>query len=302
MHIPILVTEVLHMLDIQPDDIVLDGTVGFGGHAQAICSKLGKKGIYIGLDQDPNAIQAASRISADEIAPNTAYKLILAQTNFRNFPIVLKKHGIASVTKCLLDLGMSSFHLDQSNKGFSFQRDEPLDMRMYSPADHLSDSKTAADILNTYSETELIHVFQTFGEFRHPERFVSEILRRRAHDKIQTTTELVGLIKKGFYFRNKRSLYINTCARVFQALRIEVNQELDALKEFLGYLKDYLAENGRAAILTFHSLEDKIVKDFVKNNKEWLTPLNKKVIKPAQSEIRKNSRSKSAKLRVIARQ
>jgi len=284
-HIPIMVKQIEDFLDIQPNDIILDGTIGFGGHASQLLTHLSDKGLLIGLDQDQEAVNYCKNKFKN--TPN----VIIEHENFANFQKNLKNKKI---NKVLIDLGMSSFHLDLSNRGFTFQGSEPLDMRMND-----KNELTAEKILNTYSEDNLIEIFKSYGELYKPEKFSSKILESRKKTPYKTTDQLVQTIKKGFYFRNKRSVYMRTCAQVFQALRIEVNQELAALENFLSNILDYLAPNGKIAILSFHSLEDRQVKQFGKKNKFNFQKQSTKVIKPTQTEIKSNPRSKSAKLRLF---
>lgn len=266
-HIPVLLNETIDILDIRKTDIVLDGTIGFGGHSSQILAKL-SSGKLIGLDQDPNAIAFCKK----------SYKnIVLENINFADFAKVLAKHKIKKLDKVLLDLGMSSYQLDSDDRGFSFQGSQPLDMRM-----NVNNELTGAKILNSYSAEQLIELFKTYGELYRPEKFVSKILEQRPY---QTTDELVQTIKKGFFFRNKRHVFMRTCSQVFQALRIEVNQELIVLNKFLDTILDYLNPEARIAIITFHSLEDRIIKNFGKANKFKLKKLTTKVIKPTQTEI-----------------
>jgi len=284
-HIPIMVQEISDFLDIQPNDIILDGTIGFGGHASHLVTNLSNKGRLIGLDQDQEAVNFCKNKFKNN--PN----IIIEHENFANFP---KNLPTPKVNKVLIDLGMSSFHLDHANRGFTFQGSEPLDMRM-----NQETQLTAEKILNTYPENKLIEIFKSYGELFKPEKFASKILEYRKQTPYKTTDQLVQTIKKGFYFRNKRSVYMRTCAQVFQALRIEINQELAALENFLSNILDYLAPNGKIAILSFHSLEDRQVKQFGKKNKFKFQKLSSKVIKPTQTEIKSNPRAKSAKLRLF---
>ncbi len=274
-HIPILVAEIIDLLDIQPDDTVLDGTIGFGGHSGAILKKLKSPTQLTGLDQDPSAI---------EFCKKKFPKIKLLHQNFSNIP--KKKYS-----KILLDLGMSSFHIDLSGRGFSFQKDEPLDMRMNTNAE-----TTAADILNTYSKGDLGQVFLEFGEIYRPEKLVENIVKRRP---LATTEDLKSAIKSSFYFRDNRAVMMRMYAQIFQALRIEVNQELAVLQTFLETVGSHLKKGGRVAILTFHSLEDRLIKNFVRDHKDTFRKINKNVIQATQTEIRANSRAKSAKLRVF---
>ena len=287
-HIPVLYQACMDHLDIEPNDIVLDGTLGFGGHSQGILEKLGPKGRLIGLDQDPYAIQyCQSRFSSHS-------QIHFFQLNFSQFSKALAKEDLHFINKGLLDLGMSSYHLDSSERGFSFLKSEPLDMRM-NPKNPLS----ATTILKDYSEESLTQLFQTYGDLYRCQKLVSNIIYFRKQHALDTTDDLIQIIKKSFFFKNRRSLYMKTCSQVFQALRIEVNQEFNHLSSFLNQVLDFLAPKGRIAIISFHSSEDRLVKHFIKGHKSLIKPCYKGVLTASQTEIKENSRSKSAKLRVF---
>ena len=288
VHSPVLIDPVIEFLDIQPDDIVLDCTVGFGGHAALLLPLLGEKGRYIGLDRD----EAAWAFCRERFADNPKFEAI--HTTFADFKSVLDRLGLPHITKCLVDLGISSFQLDHPERGFSFLTDAPLDMRMDAQA-----KLDAATILNTYPPTELSRIFIEFGELRNPAKLVDTIFDTRKKLRYATTFQLVDTIKKSFFFKNSRPFYMKTCSQVFQALRIEVNGELDQLNRCLTQLTDSLARGGRAAFISFHSTEDRIIKYFVKARPDTLARVTKKAISATQTEIRANSRSKSAKVRVF---
>lgn len=279
-----MVNEILEALDIQPSDTVFDGTLGFGGHAQKLAEKLDKVGQFIGCDKDPDALAHCKHHLMSK-APFYLFHGSYAQAG--DF---LAQSDCKKVDKLLIDCGMSSYQLDHPDRGFSFQIDAPLDMRMDS-----TQALAASTILNTYSKEALIQILSDYGDLYRIDRFISEILERRKRSAFSTTSELVATIKSGFYFRNSRRRYIQTCSRVFQALRIEVNQEFHDLISFLDSLSSILAKNGRISFLTFHSAEDRIVKRFFKGNPTFKAL--SKVIKAPQSEIKMNSRARSAKLR-----
>ncbi len=289
IHKPVLLDAVINSLAIQPDDIVLDGTIGFGGHSSAIYQQLGENGKLIGLDQDPVPYQYNLKQFDDK--PN----VFLFQKNYQYFADCLAEIGIDKINKVLIDLGISSFQIDSSNRGFTYQKEEPLDMRM----DPLNNSLTAEKIINNYEEEDLFRIFFDFGEIKKPEKLVENIIIKRKLEPVLSTKNLVDIIKKSFFFRNSHKLYFRTLSQVFQALRIEVNQELKVLENFLENIINYLEPNARIAIITFHSLEDKIVKQFAKEHSNVLEPVNKKVIKPKYEEVRLNSRARSAKLRIL---
>jgi len=285
IHIPVLLNEVIEQLDPQPSDRFLDGTLGFGGHASHILPFL-TEGTYTGIDQDPVARQH----TAERFKSNTNVRIL--EGNFSEAFDLLNKHSIAYPTKILLDLGYSSFQLDQSQRGFSFLSDELLDMRMNPTA-----KLTAFEILQRYDHKKLSDVFFNYGELRHNKKLVENIIHTRKIKPIKTTTDLVELIKKSYFFNQKRSLFMKTCSQVFQALRIEVNKELDHLNTFLTQL-ELAPPNVRVAIISFHSIEDRVIKHTVKE-KTYLRPVLKKPLQATQQEISENSRSKSAKLRVF---
>ncbi len=289
-HIPVLCEEVVSGLDIQPDDIVVDGTLGFSGHARAMLPSLTGQGLYIGIDRDQDALNFSKQVLAPY--PNVSFH----HMTYIDFPKALIQCGKTGCDKMLVDLGVSSWQIDQAERGFSFTKEGPLDMRM-----NASDTVSASTILMTYSEEELHHIFLTYGELFNPQKLVRLIVEVRKQLPEFSTMDLVALIKKSFYFNNQRSQFLKTCAQVFQALRIEVNQELAQLESFLEQLHQWLNPNGRIAIITFHSLEDRMVKYFFKDNKAWLEPVGKKVIAPTYAQAGKNPRSKSAKLRIVKR-
>lgn len=286
-HIPVLLNETLACLDIQPDDIVMDGTIGFGGHSAEILTKLGPNGRLIGVDQDPSAIEyCQNRFSSNP-------QVVLEYQRFDQLDQIMDKYQISAFNKVLLDIGMSSYQLDLAHRGFSFQKlEDLLDMRMNS-----QNPLTAAEILNTYSGEELFQIFRDYGELYHPEKLVEYIMTTRNQKPLATVSDLMTCVKKGFFFRNNRNLYMKISAQVFQSLRIAVNSELDVLHSFLEKIVAKLAPNGRLVIISFHSLEDRMIKEFGKKNDTTLQNLTPKVIQAPQSEIKKNIRAKPAKLR-----
>lgn len=286
IHKPILLEESVLALDLKDTDTVVDGTMGYGGHSEAILFHI-PNGHLIGIDQDLNAIaHCKDRFKAHK-------NVHIFHNNFSEISAVLEKQKIETVNKIIVDLGMSSFHLDNSERGFTFLKEEPLDMRM-----NQTQTLTAKEVLNTYSHAELEEIFIQFGEIRKPEKLVESIIHNRKISPYENTKNLVDTIKKSFFFRNKRTLYMRTCAQVFQALRIEVNNEFGTLETLLESVTKHLAPNGRAAFITFHSLEDRMVKKFFVARKDTYTLVSNKVLKPSKEERTKNSRSRSAKLRV----
>jgi 16S rRNA (cytosine1402-N4)-methyltransferase len=291
-HVPIMVTDILAYLPKKesPTDpfIYIDGTVGYGGHSSEIINAIDTHSSLIGIDQDKTAISYCRNRFSEES------RCEIVKGNFSEISTILASKKISHFNFLLLDLGISSFHLDSSEKGFTHQKDEPLDMRM-------NDSLplTAKIILDTYSTEELTHIFQDYGELRRVEKFVETIIAQRG--KLETTFDLITSIKKSFYFRNKRSVYLRTCAQVFQSLRIEVNQELHHIKHILSQLDGITVPGSTIAIISFHSLEDRLIKQFIRTHSDTFTACHKKVIKPSQNEIKRNSRSRSAKLRVFSK-
>ena len=267
----------------------MDGTVGYGGHAAELLSGL-TQGMLIGLDRDATAIQHSGK--RFENIP--CVKLV--QANYDEFPRVLETLNIPKVSKILLDLGVSSLQIDQPGRGFSFQKDGPLDMRMS------SEGVSAEDILNTYTESELMRIFTEWGDLRYPQKLVTNLLNARTQGLPKTTLELVQIIKKSFFFKNQRSLFMKTCSQVFQSLRMEVNQEMAHLTQCLEQIPLYMKPGGRLAIITFHSIEDRMVKTFFKARKDSFVPVTKKVISATYAQAGINPRAKSAKLRLLSYQ
>lgn len=284
-HIPVLLKECLEGLDIQATDTVLDGTLGYGGHSEKILENLGENGILIGLDQDPTAISYCKEKFKNK-------NILIEQKNFSQFEDALEKHTIKKISKGLFDLGISSLQLDTKERGFSFLKSGPLDMRM-----NTNSQKTALHILKTYSKEALSNIFFKYGEL-HQNKYLCENIHKY-RKQIEDIDSFIEVIKKSYHFNNNRVYYMKTLSQIFQALRIEVNEELTHLETLLQKLLLYLENNGRVAIITFHSIEDRIVKNFIRQNKATLTPLNKKVIVATKEEFQKNSRSKAAKLRLF---
>ena len=288
-HEPVLLENVQLLLDCKDNDLVVDGTVGFGGHASVLLSGLSDKGHLIGIDQDEDALSyCRSKFSLDP-------RVTLVKGNYSNIRSIIHKCGYDRIDKCLIDCGISSFQLDRTERGFSFLNDNALDMRM----DALDNPLTAAELLNTYSKDDLLRLFREFGELRSCEKFVDELISFRENHVFRIAPDLVQCIKKGFYFRNKRQVYMRICAQVFQACRIEVNQELKHLELFLSDIIECLSPGGRCALISFHSLEDRVIKTFIRSQKDRIVPINKNVVQLSYKEAKKNTRAKSAKLRVF---
>ena len=281
-HIPVMVSEVLSYLNICPDGIYFDGTIGLGGHTKHILSHLNKKGTLIGIDRDGEALEIC-RTNLQ----NFSSSILLLQTSFEIISDILNQQKIPTVNGILLDLGLSSFQLDSNNRGFSFAKPGPLDMRFDS-----SYSRTVSDLIQDSSTEELALIIRDFGEERHAKRIAKTMKKGKP---IRTVEDLVEVIRRTTppAHRNR------TFARVFQAFRIAVNQELDRLKTFLNNSIDCLTVGGRIVIISYHSLEDRLVKHAFKNLSlnNRLSIHTKKPLTPSEDECFVNRRSKSAKLR-----
>ncbi|MBQ1973864.1 MAG: 16S rRNA (cytosine(1402)-N(4))-methyltransferase RsmH [Paraprevotella sp.] len=292
-HIPVLLTETVDGLNIRPDGVYVDVTFGGGGHSREIMRRLGPKGKLFSFDQDADA--EANRINND--------RFVFVRSNFRYLKNWMRYHGIEKIDGLLADLGVSSHHFDAEERGFSFRFDAKLDMRMNQRA-----GQTAADILNTYDKERLAQLFYLYGELKNGNKLASVIEKHRQNAPFVNTEDLLEIIRPLFgREREKKEI-----AKVFQALRIEVNHEMEALKDMLNAATELLSEGGRLSVLTYHSLEDRIVKNLIKTgNIEGrieqdffgritapLKPINNKVIIPTDKEQASNPRSRSAKLRI----
>lgn len=286
IHTPVLVKEVLEYLDPKPNENFVDATCGEGGHAIEILQRTGPNGKLLGIDADPAQVEhckaTTKEFSARVVVENGSYAHIQDIAARKEFGLV---HGI------LADLGYSSWHMESSGKGFSFQKDEPLDMR-YSGAGEL----TAEIIVNEWLEEEIRKILEEYGEEKFSKKIAKEIIQQRKTRRIKTTFALRDIIEKIVARQGK----IHPATRTFQALRIAVNGELDALTAFLPQALELLAPQGRLAVISFHSLEDRIVKQFF-NNQKGLKVLTKKPISALPEEILLNPRARSAKLRVITK-
>lgn len=290
-HQSVLLKEVLKYFQLGKDSIFVDGTLGGGGHAKAILEKT--PGRVIGIDQDLEAIFAAKE-NLDAFKDHVEF----VHDNYSNLPKILKSKGIEKVDGILLDLGVSSYQLDNKDRGFSFLADAPLDMRM-----NQSETESATDIINNYSETDLAGIFYDYGGERNSRKIAKNIVEARKTGRIETTNELSKIVEQSFPASYKNKYKIHPATRVFQALRIETNNELNVLKEFIPNAAELLADDGRLLIISFHSLEDGIVKhafrDLENNFPDKFKVLMKKPITATEDEIRENPRSRSAKLRVL---
>ncbi|MCD8165603.1 MAG: 16S rRNA (cytosine(1402)-N(4))-methyltransferase RsmH [Bacteroides sp.] len=292
-HIPVLRNESVDGMNIRPDGTYVDVTFGGGGHSREILNRLGEKGRLLGFDQDEDTLTNL---------PEDA-RFTFVKSNFRYLKNFLRYHGIEKVDAILADLGVSSHHFDDSSRGFSFRFNGKLDMRMNQSA-----PLTAADVLNTYPEEELARIFYLYGELKNSRKLAAVIATNRRQKNIRTIEEFMEIIKPLFgREREKKEL-----AKVFQALRIEVNREMEALEEMLMAATEVLKPGGRLVVITYHSLEDRMVKnimksgrtdgktekDFFGNSQSPFRLVNNKVIVPDAEEIERNPRSRSAKLRI----
>lgn len=292
-HVPVLLQEVLEVLNIQENDVVLDATLGGGGHTKAFASLLGEDGHLIGFDVDSGALARAR-----EQLVGTKPQITLVHDNFRNVSAKLSEYRIDGIDKALFDLGWSSDQLEESGRGFSFQQDEPLQMTL---SDSITEETlTALDIVNTWQEESIADILYGWGGERFSRRIARGIVAARKETLIETTAQLVDIVTKAVpaqYRRGKR----NPATKTFQALRIAVNDELGALKDALEALPDITHDGAIVSFLTFHSLEDKLVKETFRTwaQKGMGALVTKKPIPPSISEVGQNPRSRSAKLRAF---
>lgn len=300
-HIPVLLNESIEGLNLQKGGIYVDVTMGGGGHTLEILNRMDKDATLFSFDQDLDAYQNMLQSHADDIAQDERF--VFVRSNFRYLKNWMRYHGVEQIDGLLADLGVSSHHFDDENRGFSFRFDSPLDMRMNKSA-----TQTAADVVNNYSEEALADVFYLYGELKNARRIASLLVKQRAQNEIKTTQQLITVLEPLF----KREREKKDLAKLFQALRIEVNGEMQALKEMLNSATQLLKKGGRLSIITYHSLEDRIVKNIMKaGNVEGKveqdfygrihTPfklINNKVIVPSEEEQEQNPRSRSAKLRI----
>ena len=306
-HVSVLLEETIEQLHIRPEGIYVDGTLGGGGHAWEVCRRLSDKGRFIGIDQDADAIEAAGKRLAE-----FGDKVTIIRSNYCNMRSELHKIGIEKVDGIVLDLGVSSYQLDSAERGFTYREDAPLDMRM-----DQRQARTAKDIVNEYSELELFRIIRDYGEDKFAKNIAKHIVSAREKKPIETTGELTEIIKAAI----PAKLRMNgghPAKKTFQAIRIELNQELEVLKNSLDDMIDLLNPGGRICVITFHSLEDRIVKTIFKTNENPCTCPStfpvcvcgkkpkgrvavKKPIVPGPEELEENKRSKSSKLRVFER-
>lgn len=304
-HVSVLLTETIDNLNIKPDGIYLDGTLGGGGHAYQICRRLSKNGRFFGIDQDEDAIWAAAK-RLEDFKDN----ITIIHSNYCNAREALLERGVDGVDGIVLDLGVSSYQLDNEERGFSYKYDTDLDMRM----DRSSDF-SAKTIINEYSEAELYRIIRDYGEERFAKNIAKHIVQRRSQKPVETTGELNEIIKAAIPAK-MRAKTGHPSKRTFQAVRIECNHELEVLRDSLDQMIEMLNPGGRLCIITFHSLEDRIVKSAFKKNENPCTcppefpvcvcgksskgrVITRKPILPGEKELEENKRAKSAKLRVF---
>lgn len=302
-HISVLLEESVNSLNIKPDGVYIDCTAGGGGHSAVILSRLGEGGRLICVDQDPTAIQVVSeRFKNDD-------RVTVVHSNFSNFAQILDDLDVDCVDGIVADLGVSSHQLDTAERGFSFHKDAPLDMRMSQKG------KSARDVVNTYTENQLYTIIKSYGEEKFADRVARAIVNARQEKAIETTIELSDIVSNAIPAKFRRNAH--PARKTFQAIRIEVNGELDVLRETLPVMFDRLKGDGVMSIITFHSLEDRIVKDFFRTLKEGCTcPKDFPVcvcgkqpkaivksagVKASEKELDDNNRSRSAKLRTAMR-
>ncbi len=306
-HKSVLLEETVSGLNIKPDGIYVDGTLGGGGHAYEVCKQLNDKGRFIGIDQDEAAIEAASARLSD-----FGERVTIVRSNYCDMKLRLQELGIDKVDGIVLDLGVSSYQLDTAERGFSYRVDAPLDMRM-----DRRQKLTAKDIVNDYSEMDLFRIIRDYGEDKFAKNIAKHIVLEREKGPIETTGQLIEIIKRAIPMKFQKTSG-HPAKRTFQAIRIELNRELDVLRDNLDEMIELLNEGGRICIITFHSLEDRIVKSIYKKNEDPCTcpshfpvcvcgnvskgkVITRKPILPSEEELEENSRSKSAKLRIFER-
>ncbi len=306
-HTSVLLEEVIENLNIRPNGIYVDGTLGGAGHSRVICEQLSENGRLIGIDQDTDALEAAT-----SVLESYGQRVQIVHSNYEAFASILSRLGIDRVDGILLDLGVSSYQLDTDSRGFSYMKEGPLDMRM-----NAEQAQTAYDIVNGFSAEELTRIFKVYGEERYAKPIAAAICQQRERQPLSTTLELVEVIRNTIPMKAQRDGG-HPAKRVFQAIRIELNRELEVLRNTLETMVRHLTDGGRLCVITFHSLEDRIVKQEMKRLENPCTcpahfpvcvcgqtslgrVISRKPILPGAEELLRNSRSASAKLRVFER-
>ncbi len=305
-HTPVMLQEVVHFLDLRPGKIIVDGTLGGAGHSKAICKKILPTGILIGIDQDSDAVRNAKHVLA-EFAPN----IHLIHDNFVHLAQILKALDINTVDGILLDLGLSLHHIESSKRGFSFKRNEPLDMRM-----NTLTTTTAENLVNEMDQEHLARLFRTYGEEKWARPIAKRILQARKRSRIKTSGQLCDIVCDVIPGASRRGRRIHPATKIFMALRIAVNRELEILDDFMKNVVTLLSPGGRLCVLSYHSLEDRIIKSRIRefekgctcppefpfcvcNKKSQVRRVIKKVLKPTKEEVGINPMARSARLRVI---
>lgn len=305
-HITAMLQEAVDMLACRPGKTIVDGTLGGSGHARLICEKIEPDGIFVGVDQDRDAIDHARRV-----LPSDESRIHIVHGNYVDLPLFLDQRGIGAVDGILIDIGLSLHQIEASGRGFSFSRDEPLDMRM----DVRSDV-TAADLVATLSDRDLAQLFSRYGEERWAGRIARHLVKHRKARPVTTSVQLARLVAEAVPAAPSRKQKIHPATRVFMALRIAVNRELDVLDRFLGTAVDLLNPGGRLCVLSFHSLEDRIVKHrframerpctcppsfprCVCGRQATVRLLTRKVLRPTDAEVRENPMARSTRLRAV---
>ena len=287
LHVPVMLDEVVHWLEPRAGQTFVDGTLGGGGHTEALARRVGPSGLVIALDRDPAARDAAERRLA-------GLPVKLVASDFRELDVVLAQLEVPAVDGIVLDLGLSSDQLADESRGFSFDAQGPLDLR-FDP----SSGEPAWQVLETIGETELANLIYRYGEERHSRRIARNIVKRRSETPIRTAAQLAQIVRASVP-RGPDARRIDPATRTFQALRIAVNDELGALERSLATFPACLAPQGRFAVISFHSLEDRMVKEAFRGDQR-LEPLTRKPLRPSETEIEHNPRARSAKLRVAKR-
>ncbi len=286
MHKPVLLNQVLEIFDPKPGQTFIDGTINGGGHAREIAERVGDTGRVLGIDWDEELVKNLQIRNQESGIRN----MLLECGNYTNIRLLAQKHQLDTVDGILFDLGFSSFHIDQSGRGFAFSKDEPLDMR-YSD----STNETAADLVNHWSAIELEGIFREYGEERFAKQIARAITESRKRKRISSTKELSEIIVRSVRHKGKG---VHPATRTFQALRIAVNSELDNISKGLAAAQTLLHSGGKLIVISFHSLEDRIVKNFFKNSSN-LQHINKKPLTASREEVYANPRARSAKLRAV---
>lgn len=291
-HTPVMVEEVIRFLNLSPQGCFIDGTIGGGGHAKAILEASGPSGKLLGIDRDQDAVKAAQ-----ENLKAFGNRVKVVRGEFSNLGKLISETDFDCANGMLLDLGVSSYHLDEARRGFGFGREGPLDMRMDSHC-----GMNAADIIRAIDEEELAKIIFEYGEDRHARRIARGIIRLRNKKPILTTRDLADAVTSSVPATAKRGR-IHPATRTFQAIRIFVNDELGELKRFLDFAPEILCPSGRLVIISYHSLEDRLVKNAFRqwNGRDEFCVVTKKIVTPSEDEKKKNPRSRSAKLRVLER-